>query len=250
MDVRVRASAAIGSPPATIDDPPLTVDEASALMADFGFVAFRTPPGDDMPDSCLMVLIRERPTFQHFDPEVVTYWTMSNGHGRPATIDRGTGHSGERSFSWGRIQVSDRLGVRNSFVTFGGQLRAENVGPGALLVIFRSPAPILRLQGHSQHADRLAEEAMAFFGRLVPKLWSPDVEAGIGRAPPEVLWASFLLDERERLVLAHGRLDGVESLPLWPSLRKLASERPDVLAAARRVLQAASMGTAPGELVR
>ena len=33
-------------PPESIDDAPLSVDEASVLMSDLGFIAFRTPPGN------------------------------------------------------------------------------------------------------------------------------------------------------------------------------------------------------------
>ena len=116
-------------------------------------------------------------------------------------------------------------------------------GPGAVLVIFRSPAPILRLPGHSQRADRLAEEALAFFGRLVPHLWNPEVEALVGAAAPEVLWAAFLLDEQDRLTRAHGRLDGTQNAPVWLGLRDLARQRPEVIAAARRLLDAVSPAT-------
>lgn len=236
-------------PPETIDDAPLTIDVASSLMGRLGFLAFRTPPGVRMPDSCLMVLIRDRPTLEHFDPEVVTYWRMAEGHGQPDSVDLSALHPTPRSFSWGRIQITDRLGMRNSFVTFGGQLSTEPMGAGALLAIFRSPAPILRLPGHSQRADRLAEEAMAFFGRLVPHLWSPSIEALVGYATPEVLWAAFLLDERDRLTRARGRLDGrgLAKVPVWRGLRDLGGERPEVLAAARQLLEAIASATPPGE---
>jgi hypothetical protein len=192
-----------------------------------------------------MALIRDRPTFAHFDPEVVTYWTMVDGHGQPAVVDLTTRSALPRGFSWGRIQISDRLGMRNSFVTFGGQLTTEGMGPTAVLVIFRSPAPILRLPGHSQRADHLAGEALSFFGRLVPHLWSPSIEAQVGYAAPDVLWAAFLLDERDRLLKARRRLDerGVADASVWRALRDLAGQRPDVVAAAGRLLDAVSLAT-------
>ena len=74
--------------PEAIDDPPLTLDVASRLMADLGFLAFRTPPGTQTPDSCLMAMIRERPTRRHFDPEVVTYWASRGGRGILEYADR------------------------------------------------------------------------------------------------------------------------------------------------------------------
>lgn len=227
------------APPETIDDAPLTVGAASALMARLGFVAFRTPPGARIPDSCLMALLRDAPTLAHFDPEVVSYWTIANGHGRPATVDLTT-RPALREFSWGRIQISDRLGMRNSFVTFGGQLTTEAIGAGIVLAIFRSPAPILRLPGHSQHGDRLAAQALAFFGRLVPHLWASTMEAQVGRAAADVLWAAFLIHEQDRRIMARGRLgDGdANADAVWRGLRELTRERPEVVAAGRRMLEA------------
>jgi hypothetical protein len=188
------------TPPEAIEEPPITVDEASRLMAGLGFVAFRTPPGAAMPDSCLMAVIRDRPSRQHFDPEASSFWVFDNAHGRLQLIDRDSPMPVHRPFGWGRIRLVDRYLARNSFVSFGGDLDAERVGPDARLIIFRSPVPILRLPGHSQLQDRLAEHVMSFFGRLVPRLWSDDVrEAELESAGPEALYAAFLLYTAEAL---------------------------------------------------
>lgn len=238
---------ATGSPPETIDDDPLTIDAASELMARLGFIAFRTPPAARMPDSCLMALLRDTPTFAHFDPEAVSYWSFEAGHGGLATIEVTTRPPLSHPFSWGRIRISDRLGMRNSFVTFGGQLTAEAMGPGALLVIFRSPVPILRLPGHSQRADHLAEEAIAFFGRLLPRLWDSTMEQLVGGAAPEALWAAFLLHERERGETPNRLFDEADRVKsrVWRGLRQLSVERPDALAGGRRMLHALGLSASP-----
>lgn len=186
-------------PPESVEDPAITLDEASRLMADLGFIVFRTPPDSPAPDSCLMVMIHESPTARHFDPEVASYWVTGEGRGHIREADRST-KPFEEPFSWGRIRVVDRFGARNSFVSFGGTVSGERVATGALLLIFRTPAAIFRLPGHSQGEDRLAEEVMSFFGRLVPILWrSPDTEREVAATPPLVLYGAFLLHTVERV---------------------------------------------------
>ena len=228
------------SGPEAIDDPPLTAEAASELMARFGFVAFRAPPDASMPDSCLMVILRDTPTFAHFDPEVAIIWAFEQGRGHLDQIGRAMRAPLSRPFSWGRIRLVDRLGKRNSFVAFGGQLTADPVGRDALLLIFRSPAPILRLPGHSQRADRLAEEVVSFFGRLVPRFWdSPTAEQLAGAAAPEALYAAFLLHGQARSArssTARDTLDGGRSA-VRRHLELLGRERPTDLAAGRRLLE-------------
>lgn len=178
----------------------MTLDAASELMADLGFVLFRTPPDAATPDSCLMASIQVTPTRRHFDPEMISFWTTRDGRGQLTIVDRELRVPYQGAFSWGRIRMVDRLGARNSFVSFGGVVTGEHVAAGALLVVLRSPAPILRLPGHSQREDRLSEEVMSFFGRLVPALWpTPDVERTTAAAPPPTLYAAFLLHTTARL---------------------------------------------------
>ncbi|MGZ8475981.1 MAG: hypothetical protein ACXWWQ_07175 [Candidatus Limnocylindria bacterium] len=241
--------AAIGSPPETVEDAPLTLDAAAALMARFGFVAFRTPPESPMPDSCLMAMLRNTPTFVHFDPMVMTYWTFEAGHGRPASIDTTTPVPISRRVSWGRLEVRDRLDARNSFVSLGGQLRAERVGEDAILVVFHSAAPILRLSGHSQREDELAQEVLGFFARLLPHLWeSPAMEDRLAQTQPDALWGAFLVDELDRL---EGSTRATEELAgptphVRRALRELAGERPAALEAGRALLKELGLRTRRG----
>jgi hypothetical protein len=231
--------APIALPPESIEQPALTIDEAAGLMADLGFVAFRTPPDAVVTDSCLMVMIRDAPTRRHFDPETVSCWVTENGHGQTELVDRDARAPISQPFSWGRIRLVDRLGMRNSFVSFGGWLTGERVGADALLLIFRSPAPILRLPGHSQQRDRLSDDILSFFGRLIPRLWSnPAHERVVGSVPPEDLYAAFLLHEAGRLQRSHSLREAIpdDAHALLRQLELAERSRPDSLAAGRELL--------------
>ena len=240
MDDRttVAALAAPPAPPEGIEDAPITLDVASELMSQLGFVDFRTPPGDTMPQSCLMAILRATPTLVHFDPERVTYWAVEQGRGQLAVIDSPSVAPISRPYSWGPIRLFDRLGIRNSFVSFGGWLTGEPVGADALLLVFRSEAPIFRLPGHSQHSDLLAEDALAFFGRVVPHLWSPADERFVASVPPEELYAAYLIHERSH---DSGReeIQGSGGGPTRAARREielLANHRPQVLAGGEALL--------------
>ena len=233
----MRAAAPI-RPPDSIAQPALSLDEAATLMGDLGFLAFRTPADVPRTDSCLMVMLRDAPTHRHFDPEAVTFWRIEGGRGHRTTIESDTPAPFVRRFSWGRIRLEDRFGVRNEFVAFGGGLSGERVGPDALLLIFRSAAPILRLPGHSQPGDRLADEALVFFGHLVPRLWDPPVERAVGATPGDALWAAFLVHEGARMDRSPGLRDALASdaRALEREMRR-ATLRPEALAAGHRVLE-------------
>ena len=207
-------------------------------MARFGFVTFSTPPGSATPDSCLMAILRDRPTLVHFDPESVSYWTFEDGHGQARSIDLATPPM-SRLFSWGRIEIRDRHGARNCFVSFGGDLTAERVGPDTVLVIFRSPAPILRLSGHSQRPDELARDVAAFFARTRPRLWdSIALEQRVGRLGPEALWAAFVLHEHARLDRSNEAVtESSATRPVRRALGDLVRERPGAIVAGRALLR-------------
>lgn len=242
-----------GAPPESIEQPAITIDEAAGLMAALGFVAFKTPPDAELTDSCLMVMIRDAPTRLHYDPETISYWVIENGHGRTEVVDRAARTPISRPFSWGRIRAVDRLGMRNSFVTFGGWLTGERVGSDALLLIFRSPAPILRLPGHSQQSDRLSDDALSFFGRLVPRLWSsPAHERLVGSVPPEDLYAAFLLHEVGRVHRSQSLREAIpgDAHALLRELEVTERNLPETLAAGRKLLSRLALEQPAGRLTQ
>jgi hypothetical protein len=106
-------------------------------------------------------------------------------------------------YAWGRISLTDRLGVKNEFLSFGGTLRAQ-MTEATVLVDFSSHAPILRWSGHSQSTDPLAAEVGGFFARIkVPIDFVPGAEALVSKAAPRTLYCAFIQYVRERLAQAH-----------------------------------------------
>jgi hypothetical protein len=225
-------------PPASIEHPALSLDQASALMGDLGFMAFRIPPDADVPDSCLAVVLRDAPTGRHFDPESVSYWILDARHGRVEVADPSVRTPQSRPFSWGTIRLVDRFGARNDFVTFGGRLTATRIGRDAVLLAFRSPAPILRLGGHSQPRDRLADDVAVFFRRLVTRCWVEPVEARLAGVPPQDLWAAFLVHEQARLAASSNLREAMaaEIHAVGRAIADVERYRPDALDAGQRVL--------------
>jgi hypothetical protein len=231
--------------PESIDEPPIDADVAARLMSGVGFIAFRTPSGSKTPESCLMVAVHDVPTERHFDTELVSYWVTSLDRGQLQILDGTTRLPFSHPFSWGRIRLVDRFDARNSFVSFGGTLSGESVGAGARLFIFRSPAPILRLPGHSQHEDRLAKEVLTFFGRIIPHLWTPDIERRISSASPLDVYAAFLLHTRARLAQSRALRDalGGAASSLRREFAVIEENDRDRLDAGERLLAALEIAT-------
>lgn len=146
-----------------------------------------------VPGPRLLVALRDTPTLQHFDPEGITFWEAKSGRGRAAGIDRDVVLPLVRPFAWGRIDITDRVPVSNSFLGFGGTLLAEARNEHETFVAFVSRAPLVRWSGHSQGVDPLVDEIGSFFGRLmVPIDFQEGAEARIAAADPEALYAAFL----------------------------------------------------------
>ena len=159
-----------------------------------------------MPGPRLLVALRDVPTLEHFDPEEVTFWEVHLGRGRLATLDRRVTLPHSQPFSWGRLQIADRIPETNQFLTFGGTLFADAADGHQTFAAFVSKAPIVRWAGHSQGVDPLVDEIGAFFARLmVPIDFQPEAETHIAQADPEALYALFLHDAANRFK-PNGRL--------------------------------------------
>ena len=177
-----------------------TVLDAAPLVSNLGFL-LRWDIPTAAHDALLVIALRERPTKRHFDPELITFWQAgADGRGHRAELSLLSTVPLERRVSWGPIEVIDRLGVSNTFISFGGRLTAERTEADTVVVTLRSGGPILRRGGHSQRYDQLAAEMTAFFARLlVPIDFVPGAEARIAATPPAVLYAAFLRHEVPRL---------------------------------------------------
>ena len=172
---------------------------AAALVAHLGFLL--VSPFPDRPgDTQLVVALRDRPTLEHFDPELIRYWrTGADRRGHPAEVSRATPLPIDSEFSWGKVDLIDRFGIQNEFVTLGGRLQADQAAPGTTVAILRTPGPILRMGGHSQDVDRVALELGAFFGRImVPIDFEPGVEQAVSAAAPLDRYAAFVAFEHAR----------------------------------------------------
>jgi hypothetical protein len=175
------------------------VTTAAERLADLGFW-LDSPFPNHRGESRLYVALRDEPTLRHFDPEHVRFWiTGSEGRGSAMDLTRETRLPLEEGFSWGRIELVDRLAVVNEFVSLGGEMVAVESAPDTTIVVFRTPGPILRLGGHSQEVDRVALDLGAFFGRImVPIDFEPGVEQAISSAGPMARYAAFVAYEHRR----------------------------------------------------
>jgi hypothetical protein len=233
-------SPAVFDPEASWADGVITPVEAAAFVADLGFVLVHGDRPDRPAGANLIVALRARPTEHHFDPEHVAYWASAGGHGVKRDLDRDTTDADAR-FSWGTIVVADRLAVTNTFLTFGGTLRIGETAPDERLVVFGSPAPIMRLGGHSQGTDVRAHEVGAFFGRLrAPLTAQPGAEAKLCATPPLALYAALIADIHGRVEASPTLRDARPGLVAWSNeqVHRLEATAPDELAAGRALLAA------------
>ena len=120
-----------GAPP--LHDP-IDPAVAAARLADWGFVAHADLP-DGAGDAYLLVALRDRPTYRHFDPERIDLWVTRSGRGTRLQIDRSTPDL-DLPFSWGTVAIVDRLGISNEYVVFGGRLTSSHVD-GMIVVHLR-----------------------------------------------------------------------------------------------------------------
>jgi hypothetical protein len=217
----------------------LDLQAARSRLMDLGFWV-DSPFPYRAGDSRLFVAMRDLPTLRHFDPELVSYWRTNDGRGRPSALSRETPMPFSGEFSWGKITLIDRLGVRNGFVALGGTLNAAETAMDTTTAVFRTPGPILRVGGHSQNADVMASDLGAFFGRImVPIDFRPGIEQAISAASPMERYAAFVACERSRF---SGHLQLRETYPhhaliLAHEAHRLEHEQPAAWAAGCRLVQ-------------
>jgi hypothetical protein len=192
------------------------VEQVGRILATLGFALIEPDRTRGDEASHLVVALRAQPTLQHFDPDAIDYWITEGDRGRAAKMDRESRFPVVADFSWGRIGLTDRLGVKNEFLSFGGTLRAQMAADASVLIDFSSNAPILRWAGHSQSSDPLAAEVGSFFARIkVPIDFVPGTEALVAKAAPRTLYCAFAQYVRERLSRAHTLREANRWLADW-----------------------------------
>jgi hypothetical protein len=206
------------------------VDQAGRVLSGLGFELLEPDRMSGSDTSHLLVAIRPTPTLSHFDPESIDLWVTTEGKGRPLRLDRETRYPLTVDYTWGLISLTDRLGVTNQFLSFGGTLRAVMTPEATVMADFSSRAPIIRGSGHSQSVDPLAAEAGAFFGRIkVPIDFVPGAEAMLAKAAPRTLYCAFIQTVRERLLQARTLRESNRWLADWTNResQRMEASAPD-----------------------
>jgi hypothetical protein len=219
----------------SIPDESRWLEQAGKLLANLGFTLVEPNRAKGDETSHLLIALRSQPTLAHFDPEKIDYWITESGRGRPRLLDRESHYPIASEYAWGRIVATDRLGVRNEFLSFGGGLRAQMTSDTTILIDFASHAPILRWSGHSQTSDPLSGEVGAFFARLkVPIDFVPGAEALIAQSAATTLYCAFVQHVRERLTDAKTFREANRWLADWSTreAQRIQTASPDHWAAA------------------
>ncbi len=222
-------------------EPRIEPHDALARLTDWGFIATSDLPDKPGPAS-LLVALRERPTLVHYDPERVEYWATRRERGVHVTVTRDTPMPVDSVFSWGLIRIADRLGVTNEYAAFGGHVAAELVD-GVVVVVFTSPAPILRRGGHTQGWDPGATSIVAFFSRLLVAVdFRPGFEAEIADAEPLARYAAFLQDVIARYRVSSALREGEPDV--WrlfsADAKRVERDHPETWAAGAALLRASA----------
>jgi hypothetical protein len=228
--------------------------QAAELLQDWGFLAVPDLPDGPGP-AYLLIAIRARPTLRHYDPELIEYWvTGERGFGVCEAITQASRMPRRLEFSWGRISIVDRKGVANSYLTFGGTLRAERIDD-TIIAVFESPAPLLRRGGHSQGWDVGAENVGGFFGRFRAAAgYRHEFETVASRSDPVTRYAAFVNDLVARYRASEYLRDHYPRL--WTIMvreeQRLRREHPDawsqgniLLDTARRVASGGGLAASP-----
>jgi hypothetical protein len=173
--------------------PAISPQEAVRMLDSVGFIDHANLPNVG-PYAHLVVGLRAIPTLRHFDPEVVLYWATRAGRGEHREISLTEGLAPTSDFSWGEIEIVDRLNISNTYLVFGGDLLLDRVGE-MLVCQFVSAAPILRRGGHSQAFDDGAANLGGFFARQMIAIdFLPGFEQRLAAATPVARYAAFVAD--------------------------------------------------------
>jgi hypothetical protein len=233
-------------PASTWADGVITPAEGLGFVAELGFELVHGDRPDRPGGANLVVAFRELPTEHHFDPEVATYWAADHGRGVTRDLDRSTSLP-DPGFAWGRIVLTDRLGVVNTFLTFGGVVRIADPTSDTRVAVFGSPAPIERWGGHSQEHGVRADEVGAFFGRLRAAICADvALEASVASSAPLTLYAALICDVRGRIDEHPTLGDARPGLVGWSreEMSSLESSAPGSVAEARVLLETLGLDTA------
>jgi hypothetical protein len=165
------------------------------LMRDRGCHLFPAVHHDSLGYSGLAIAIRPSPTGKHFDPETLRLRLCDRrGIAAWTTLSWSSVNVASDCVCLGRAILSDRSQECIEFYTFGGSLQWIR-GPDEMVVLLRSPAPILELDPEEETiVDQLACETEALLSKA-EVAWGQD-ERGFSQRladmDPLSLYASAL----------------------------------------------------------
>lgn len=122
------------------------VSSTSSLLPDLGFIFYPPKKADNPGHPQLDIILREKPTGRHIDPEQILVSTISKLTGIEIIkiLHPWTGEK-QQKICAGRIIVFDFNGKQIEAFTFGGTLSIDS-SPDITLCRITSPAPILDLK--------------------------------------------------------------------------------------------------------
>jgi hypothetical protein len=182
------------------------VDE---IIGNRGYSYLDAPHPDSLGYSGLVIAIRERPTGQRFDPEVIHLHLCDAAGGiRGATLSWQSPRPASDRVCPCRVILADRFDQRVEFFTFGGSMEMTQ-WPNELVYTLRSPAPVLEIRGQEDSTpDQLAFETEALLSREAAR-WGRDdrgFEQRLAQAEPLQLYIAVL----HFLLLRHKQFEAME----------------------------------------
>ncbi len=154
----------------------------------------------------LVVIIRETPTFKHFDPETLDLrvWAEEGKRAQGAVEELTIHHPwpGDEHYRvvLGRLILRDRVGKCIEAFTFGGELDVE-IHEDLTLCRLRSEAPVFDLEEPGTLSALLVNEVEVELaelrGQAVDRL--DQIELGLGRSDPASIYAACLISLEKRL---------------------------------------------------
>lgn len=168
---------------------------------DLGYVFYPPETADHPGHPRLDVILQERPTYRHFDPQKVQYHVVTpQGYTEQIHLYHPWRLARRYRVCAGRIIISDRRGKQVEAFAFGGQLQilsdAQHTVGG-----LTSPAPIFPLFTSHDLSMWVTAEAEIILARQKAH-WDPNhphaFEAHLAAADPFLLYASCLQAIQER----------------------------------------------------
>ena len=144
-------------------------------MEKWGYYLLPKPHPHCFGHTGLLVAIRETPTEQHFDPELIHLRLgAKNSVSRLVKLKLKPAFSSPRHICPGRVVLHDRIDKRVHFFTFGGSLEIISASDETIYFL-QSPGSILEITGEPRSApDQLAFELEALLGKYQAKWGSDD----------------------------------------------------------------------------